>query len=500
MSTILEIKPATIQNFIDGQWRPSITGKTAPNINPADTTQTLGFYQESGVEDAVRAIEAAQRAFPKWRKTPPPQRGKILRRVMGILEQRKVEFARIMTLEQGKSPQEAMGEVQKSINVLEFMMGEGRRLCGETIPSEMPDNFCYTKREPLGIVACITPWNFPVAIPYWKLAAALIAGNTVIFKPSSLTPWTAALVAESFQDAGLPAGVLNMITGSGEVVGEAIAKSPFISCVSFTGSTKTGSRIAAICGERMAKVQLEMGGKNPIIVLDDADLELAVKAAILGGFGSTGQRCTATSRVIVQHKAVEKFTEMLLKQTKKIQIGPHPDPKSYMGPLVSETQLNKVLHHINTAEQENTTLLTGGYRIDNDTLAKGYFVSPTIYTDVTPNMTIAQEEIFGPVLAIIEAKDLEDALMIANNSPYGLSSSIFTKDVENIFRYIDDIEVGLVHINSATIGGEAQVPFGGIKGSGLGGREQGKTAIETFTEWKVVYVDYSNSNRKNSFY
>lgn len=500
MSTLIETKQIIIKNFIDGTWRPAITGTTSPNINPGDTSCVLGYYQESGEEDVARAIESAQRAFPKWKKAPSPFRGRILRKAIDIMEDRKEELARIMTLEQGKCPVEAIGEVAKSINILEFMMGEGRRLCGETIPSELPDNFCYTKREPLGVVACITPWNFPVAIPIWKLTAALISGNTVIFKPSSLTPWSAAFIVEIFQDAGIPAGVLNMVTGSGEIVGRSLASSPQIAAISFTGSTKTGTKLSAIAGQRMAKIQLEMGGKNPLIILDDADLDMAVKAAVLGGFGATGQRCTATSRIIVQRGVAKKFTEKLVKETHKLHIGPSSDSKNYIGPLVSQPQLDKVLYYMDLAVKEGALILTGGEAIKDSTLSKGYYVQPTLYGNVTPSMTIAQEEIFGPVMAIIEAKDLEDALMIANNSPYGLSSSIYTKNVEKVFRYIDDIEVGIVHINSATIGGEAQAPFGGIKASGMGGREQGKTAIDFFTEWKTVYIDYTGGARKGSFY
>lgn len=496
----VKTETTTWQNFIGGEWVPSVTGKTKPNTNPANTGEILGYYQDSSAEDVSKAVEAAKRAFASWRKTPPPQRGKLLAKAAEILDKRKEEVARALTAEEGKAFGESLGEVQKALNIMEFFASEGRRFYGESIPSELPKNFIYTRREPLGVVALITPWNFPVCIPIWKMAAALIAGNTVVLKPASLTPWTAYLLMEVFHEAGFPKGVVNLVTGPGALLGDALAKHPDVKALSFTGSTDTGRKLQALAGAHGKPIQLEMGGKNAVIVLKDADLDLAANAVALGAFGSTGQRCTATSRVIVEEPAVEPFVKKVIEKAREIQIGPSKDGKGYMGPVVDEGQLGKILGYIETGRKEGATLACGGKRLSDGERAGGYFVEPTVFTGVKPQMTIAKEEIFGPVLSVIPVKSFEEALAAANEVEYGLSGSIFTQDVTKAFDYIDEIEVGMVHINSATIGGEAQVPFGGVKGSGLGGREMGKQALEFFTEWKAVYVDYTGSSRKGNLY
>jgi aldehyde dehydrogenase (NAD+) len=490
MSVKLELK--TWGNFIGGKWVPSTSGKIKPNINPANAEEILGYFQESSFEDVKNAVESAEKAFYDWKRLPAPNRGKLLVKVMQILEKRKEEVSEALTREEGKSFQESLGEVNKALNTLEFFAGEGRRFYGETIPSELPKNFIYTRREPLGVVALITPWNFPVSIPIWKMAASLICGNTVVLKPSSLTPWTAVLLMEAFREADFPAGVVNCITGSGSVIGDALVKAPEVKAVSFTGSTETGRKLQALAGQHGKPIQLEMGGKNAVIVLNDADLDLAASAAALGAFGSTGQRCTATSRVIVEESALEQFTQKIVEKAKLM--------SDSLGPCVDENQLKKVLQYIEVGKNEGGKLVCGGHRLKDSKHLKGFYVESTVFSHVTSDMRIAKEEVFGPVLSVLSAKNLSDALKLANGVEYGLSASIFTQDAEKVFEFIDEIEVGMVHINSATIGGEAQVPFGGMKNSGMGGREMGKQALDFFTEWKAVYVDYTGSSRKTNFY
>jgi aldehyde dehydrogenase (NAD+) len=490
----------TFKNFIGGQWVATASGRVKPNLNPADTREPIGHYQVSTAAEAENAVAIAKKAFAGWRATPPPRRGAILARAAAIMERRREEITHILTTEEGKCPSESGGEVQRAINAVEFMSGEGRRMNGETIPSELAHNFLYATREPLGVVALITPWNFPIAIPAWKLAAALVTGNTVVLKPASLTPWCAMALVECFQEAGLPDGVLNLVTGGGGEVGDTLIAHRDVKAISFTGSNEVGNHIAAVAGPRLAKVQLEMGGKNAVIILDDADLELATNAVLLGAFGSTGQRCTATSRAVVDRKVAGRFLDMLVDRTKKIQVGPGKDTATYMGPCVDKGQYETVLHYLDVARKDGAELVLGGKPLADGPHAHGYYVAPTIYTKVKPSMAIAREEIFGPVLSVLEVGDLSEALSVANDSPFGLASSIFTRNVSDVFRYIDAIEVGMVHVNSATIGGEVQVPFGGSKGTGFGGREMGNTAIEFFTEWKSVYVDYTGQSRKSNVY
>jgi len=494
------IATRTYPLFINGDWKESRSPKFIENRNPARTDEVLGLVPLASEDEVAESIQAAAGAFPAWRRTPAPQRGAIVARAALIMTQRKEELARALTLEEGKIVRESRGEVQKSINILEFMAGESRRFGGETLPSELENNFCYTIRQPLGVVAVVTPWNFPVAIPCWKISPALVAGNTVVFKPATLTPITAGLVVEIFREAGLPAGCLNMILGSGGRVGERLVNDPAVRAVSFTGSNQVGSRLYGQGAQRMIKVQCEMGGKNPLVVLEDADLELAVSSTVQGAFGSTGQRCTATSRAVVMESIADRFAEMVVNRATSLKVGDGLDESVDMGPSVDEDQLNTVLRYLEIGQKEGARLLCGGTRLRGKEYDRGYFVAPTVFDHVKRGMQIAQEEIFGPVLAIQRVATFEEALEAANDVSFGLASSIFTNDANKIFRFIEDIESGITHINSGTIGGEAQVPFGGIKATGIGPREQGKTALEFYSEIKTVYVDYTGQRRQSNLY
>ena len=500
MSAVAKAAPETYRNFVGGAWIASETSKSTPNLNPADTRDVLGHVPMSSADETRRAVDAAKAAFPGWRDTPAPVRGAILFRAQAILDKEREELARLVTREEGKTGKEALGEIQRSINILEYTAGEGRRIGGDTVPSELPNNFCYTVRQPVGVVACITPWNFPVAIPIWKIAPALVSGNTVVFKPATLTPATAAAVVSIFERAGVPKGVLNMVLGSGGTVGNALLDHPAVHAVSFTGSNEVGAEIYARGAKRMIRVQAEMGGKNPVVVLADADLDLAVEATALGAFGSTGQRCTATSRVIVEEGIADRFVERLAERAKKVRVGNGLEATTDMGPAVDKSQLATDLEYIGIGGKEKATLVTGGRQLTDGPLAHGHFVEPTVFDHVKPDMRIAQEEIFGPVVSVVRVKDFDAAMDAANDTKFGLSSSIFTTDASTVFRFADRIETGIVHINSGTPGGEAQLPFGGMKGTGVGPREQGSTAIEFFTEIKTVYVDYTGQARKGSLY
>ena len=397
-------------------------------------------------------------------------------------------------LEEGKLLAEARGEVQKSLNIMEFTAGEGRRLGGQTMPSEMSNTFCYTLKQPLGVVGLITPWNFPVAIPIWKMAPALIAGNTVVLKPASNTPWTAALIAEIFHEAGFPPGVVNMVLGPGSSVGDEIVNNPKVRALSFTGSNQVGQDLYKQGAARGVKVQCEMGGKNPIVILEDADLDLAVEATVQGAFCSTGQRCTATSRAIVIDSVADEFVRKLVARTKDYVAGRD------LGPVVDTAQLKEVLEAIEQAKKDGAKCLSGGKRADDGELTRGFYVEPTLFDHVDPKSHLALEEVFGPVLAILRVKDLDEALEVANSVRYGLSSSIYSKDSNRIFKFLDRIETGITHVNSPTMGGEAQLPFGGVKDTGVGAREQGAVAIDFFTELKTVYIDYTGQKRDSKIY
>jgi aldehyde dehydrogenase (NAD+) len=490
----------TYRSFINGKWIDSTSGKTAPNVNPADTNDIIGEAQMCTAEEARSAIEAAYNAFKRWKRTPAPARGKILTKMVRLMEDHKEELSQLLSHEEGKTISEARGEVQRATNVVEFCAGETRRLNGETIPSELPANFAYTIKEPHGVVGIITPWNFPVAIPIWKIAPALAAGNTVVFKPASNTPGTAVRIVELFVEAGVPDGVLNLVIGSGGTVGNEIADHPAVRAISFTGSSEIGFQLYERIAKRGIPFQAEMGGKNPVVVLEDCDMDLAVEHTAQGAFGSTGQRCTATSRAVVMSSIADEFVEKVVGRAKSFKLGPGLDASSEIGPSVDEGQFNTVLKYIDVGKEDGATLLCGGKKAEGDGLANGYFVEPTVFDHVTPDMRIAREEIFGPVLSVLRVKDFEAAMTVANDSEYGLSSSIFSNDYNDITRFVEEIESGMTHINSPTTGGEAHIPFGGIKATGIGAREQGSTALDFYTELKVVYVDYTGRKREGNLY
>ena len=489
----------TLDNFIDGEWK-EWKGRRVRDLNPADVEDVVAEAPASSAAEAAAACEAAARAFEGWRNTPAPARGQILYRVQRRMEERRQELAEALTREEGKTLSESRGEVQRAINVVEFFAGEARRITGETIPSELPHNFCYTVKQPVGPVAIITPWNFPIAIPIWKMAPALVSGDTVVFKPASLTPLTAALLVEIFHEAGLPPGVLNLVYGGGREVGDTIVKHPAIQAVSFTGSNDVGVALYATAAARGIKCQCEMGGKNPIVILGDADLDLAVESTVQGAFGSTGQRCTATSRAVVVDSIANEFLERLEARTASLVVGNGLDPKTNVGPSVDQSQLDTVLGYVETGRAEGARLVRGGQRVANDGMERGFFVAPAIFDKVDPGMRIAQEEIFGPVLSLIRVPDTASALSVANGVRFGLSASIYTNDVSQMYRFVDRLEAGIIHVNSPTVGGEAHIPFGGMKATGVGLREMGRVAIDFYTELKVVYVDYTGGKRTGNLY
>jgi acyl-CoA reductase-like NAD-dependent aldehyde dehydrogenase len=489
-------KVPVLKNYINGSFKSSSSGDTFDNVNPANTSEVVGRFQQSTCQDVDEAVEAAATALPKWKSTPAPQRGEILFRVAEILVKRKEQLAQYMTREMGKIIKETRGDVQEAIDMAYYTAGEGRRLLGETVPSELNSKFNMSVRMPVGVVAAITPWNFPMAIPSWKLIPALVCGNTVVIKPASDTPLSSYNLVKICEEAGIPPGVLNMVTGSGGNVGTPLMDHAKVNLVSFTGSTDTGSIVAAHCAKQMKQYSLEMGGKNAIIVMDDADLNLAVEGVLWGAFGTTGQRCTACSRVIVHKKVIKKFSNMLLRRIKTLKVGDGLNKKMEMGPLINEAQRRKVLNYCKKGVEEGAKLLTGGACISGRGLSKGFFFEPTLFADVSPKMRIAQEEIFGPVLSVISCRSLDHAVQITNDSKYGLSSAIYTQNVNCAFKAIENLDTGITYINSSTIGAEIQLPFGGTKGTGNGHREAGTVALETFTEWKSVYIDYSGTLQK----
>ena len=488
------------RNYINGQWQESASAQTAQNVNPADTDDVLGTVKLSSREEARAAVEAAAEAFRGWRATPAPSRGRVVARFARLLEDDRESLARLLTREEGKTIAESRGELQRSINVAEFCAGEARRMNGETIQSELPANFAYTLRQPHGVVACVTPWNFPVAIPVWKIAPALVAGNTVVFKPATVTPATAVRICEIFAEAGLPAGVLNLVLGSGSEAGDEIVNHAAVRAISFTGSNGVGLKLYEQAARRGAKVQCEMGGKNPVVVLEDADLALAVESTAQGAFGSTGQRCTATSRAVVVDEIADAFVERIVARAEGMKVGDGAAEGTDVGPIVDAGQFKSVLKYIDTGREDGAEFLCGGRAADGTTPRGGFFIRPTVFDRVTPDMRIAREEIFGPVLSVLRVRDFEEALRVANDSEYGLSSSVFTQDAARIFRFVDEIETGMTHVNSPTTGGEAHVPFGGSKATGIGEREQGSTALDFYTELKVVYVDYTGRKREGNLY
>ena len=489
-----------LKNFIQGKWTESVSPHFIPNRNPADLDDILCETPQSTEEETKAAIEAARKAFPAWKETPPPQRGRILFSAMKLLQDHAEELAVTLTREEGKTLKDSRGEVQRAINVLEFTAGEGRKLRGATIPSEISRTLIYTVRQPVGVVGLITPWNFPVAIPVWKIAPALVSGNAVIFKPAELTPLCAVKLVEIFEEAGVPPGVLNLVLGSGKTVGQTIVNHAEVDAISFTGSNEVGCGIYEQGSRRGIRVQCEMGGKNPILVMEDADIDLAVEGVIQGGFGSTGQRCTAASRLILLESIAESFIQKLVTRMRKIRIGEGMNTETDMGPLVDEHQLNRVLDYIEIGKQEGAQLVYGGRRLEDPPFDRGLFLKPTLFDNVKPSMRIAREEIFGPVVSIIRVKHFEEAVEVANAVEFGLSASIYTQDIGRAMRFVELADVGKVHINSSTIGGEAQAPFGGTKSTGIGPREQGLEAFEFYTEIKTVYLDYTGKKRDSAFY
>jgi acyl-CoA reductase-like NAD-dependent aldehyde dehydrogenase len=481
---------AVCRNFINGRWVDSASGKTLERRNPANLGEVTSVSPLSTRAEISAAVAAAKAAFPAWRDTPAPVRGKIVLRAAALMEKQKEELAGILTLEEGKIYRESLVEVQRSINILEFLAGEGRRMGGETIPSEQKRNFAYTVKQPLGVVGAITPWNFPVAIPVWKIAPALVTGNTMVLKPAEVTPLCAAKIVEIFHEAGAPAGVLNLVLGAGEEVGDQLLREPELRAISFTGSNEIGSLIYATAARLMKKCQCEMGGKNPMVVLRDADLALATEAAAIGAFGSTGQRCTATSRIVVEEAIADQFVESVVARAKKMKVGNGRDESVDVGPLVDEQQMKTVSRYLEIGKKE-ARLALGGERLAGGAFDNGYFMPPTVFDNVKWDSVVAQEEIFGPVLSVIRVPDFEEALRVANSVKYGLSSSVYTNDASKIYEFIDRIESGITHVNAPTIASEAQLPFGGMKATGVGEREMGTVAIDFYTELKAVYIDYS---------
>ncbi len=479
------------QNLINGKWVDAQSGKTYENRNPANWDELIGLFPKSGKEDVDEAVKAARAAFEKWRLVPAPKRGDIMRKVGDILVDRKMEIAREMTREMGKVLSETMGDVQEGIDTAYYAASEGRRLFGRTVPSELPDKFAMAIRVPIGVAGIITPWNFPMAIPTWKIFPAVLSGNTVVFKPATDTPKTALTLVEIMMEAGIPEGVVNLVFGGGSEVGNAIVEHPDVDLISFTGSTSVGKQLSRNASETLKRVSLELGGKNAQIVMDDADLDLALDGIIWGAFGTTGQRCTATSRLILHEKIYDKFMTMLVDRTTKLKIGDGLLPGTEVGPCVNESQRKTVQSYVEIGQREGATLVAGGSIASGNGLGKGWFYEPTVFVNVTPTMRIAKEEIFGPVLSILRTRSLEESISLMNDTVYGLSSSIYTSDVNKAFVAIRDIKAGITYINVPTIGAEAHLPFGGVKQTGNGHREGGWTVYDFFTEWKAVYIDYS---------
>ncbi|MBA2272610.1 MAG: aldehyde dehydrogenase family protein [Actinobacteria bacterium] len=478
-------------NFIDGEWVDSTTGETFPSANPADRNEVVGTFARSGPADVDQAVQAALRAYPDWMLTPVPQRSDYLLRVALILEGRKDEFAEVMTREMGKTLNESRADVQEGIDFAHYMSGEGRRFFGDTIPAELPNKVQMTMRHPIGVVGLITPWNFPIAIPLWKIAPALISGCTAVFKPAEDTPLCAALLTDVFNEVGLPPGVLNLVNGTGEGAGSALVDHPDVRAISFTGSLDVGRAINEKCARAMKRCSLELGSKNALIVMPDAQLGLAVEASAWGAFATSGQRCTATSRLIVHEDVREPFTEQLLDRVGKMKVGNGLDPDVELAPVINEKQKNRVMEYISLGQQEGATIIAGGDELTGDEHANGYFIAPTVFDEMTPTMRIAREEIFGPVTGVMRVGSIDEAIEAANGTEYGLSCSIYSHDITNIFKCAQQLEFGLVYANAPTIGAEIQVPFGGMKSTGNGHREAGPQALDEFTEWKTVAIDFS---------
>ncbi len=484
------------KNLIDGDWVEARTGETFENINPADTREVVGIFQKSGADDVNQAIEAAKEAFKKWRLVPAPRRAEILYTAAQMLTERKEQYARDMTREMGKIIKETRGDVQEAIDTGFYMAGEGRRMFGVTTPSELPNKFAMCVRQPLGVCAMITPWNFPMAIPSWKLFPAILAGNCCVIKPAQDTPLSVFNFVQTLVDAGVPHGVVNIVTGFGSKIGRPLMEHPDVRAVSLTGSTDVGRIVGETCAKSFKHCSLELGGKNPMIVLDDANLELALDGALWGAFGTTGQRCTATSRIILQKGIYQEFTDRLVQRAKELKVGNGLDESVEMGPAVNKAQLETDLEYVEIGRNEGAKLICGGHRLDSGDCKYGWFLEPTVFADVDRNMRIAQEEIFGPVVSLIPVDTVDEAIDIANDVVYGLSSAIYTRDVNKAFAAMRDIHAGITYVNAPTIGAEVHLPFGGVKATGNGHREGGLGAIDFYTEWKSIYVDYSDKLQK----
>jgi alpha-ketoglutaric semialdehyde dehydrogenase len=482
---------STFLNFIDGEWRSSVSRDLFENRNPANTDDLIGVFQKSTHADVEEAVDSARLAYERWRLVPAPRRAELLFRAAALIAERKEALARDMTREMGKVLEETRGDVQEAVDMTFFMAGEGRRLHGQTAPSELRDKFAMSIRQPLGVCAVITPWNFPMAIPSWKIIPALVCGNTVVFKPATLTPLSAINFVKILEEAGVPRGVVNLVTGGGGEVGNALLVSDTVRVVSFTGSTDVGRTVSEQAAPSFKKVHLEMGGKNVVMIMEDANLELAVEGCLWGGFGTTGQRCTAASRVVVHENVYEPFLEAFVARARALRVGDGLQTDTQVGPLVSETQRETVTKYVDIGRQEGARLVSGGNALTKGAFAKGFFHEPTVFADVAPSMRIAQEEIFGPVVSVIPCHSFEDAIAIGNGVDYGLSASIYTQDVNRAFVAMRDMYTGIFYVNAPTIGAEVHLPFGGTKATGNGHREAGTAALDVFSEWKSVYVDFS---------
>jgi acyl-CoA reductase-like NAD-dependent aldehyde dehydrogenase len=486
-------------NFISGEWADARSGATFDNLNPADRTENLGSFARSGPEDIDAAVAAATAAYPGWMETPAPERADYLLRVGLLLEQRKDDIAETMTREMGKTLKESRADIQEGIDYAFYMAGEGRRLFGETMPSELRNKFYMTVRHPIGVVGLITPWNFPVAIPLWKICPAIVGGCTMVFKPAEDTPLCAALIVDMFREVGLPPGVLNLVNGYGEEAGAPLVDHPGVRAISFTGSLDVGRMINEKCARDMKRCSLELGSKNALIVMPDAEMDLAIEAAAWGAFATSGQRCTATSRLIVHDEVRSEFTDRLLERVQTMKVGNGLDPEVELAPVINEKQKDRILGYIELGQQEGAKVLTGGEELTGKSYENGFFVAPTVFDDMTTDMRIAREEIFGPVTGIIRTTSVDEALEMANSVDYGLSCSIYTHDITNTFKAVQRLEFGLVYVNAPTIGAEIQVPFGGMKNTGNGHREAGPHALDEFTEWKTIAIDYSGKLQKAQF-
>lgn len=478
-------------NFINGEWVEAASGETFESRNPADRNEVLGAFARSSPADVDRAVQAAVEAYPKWMATPAPERADYVLRAALLLEQRKEELSEVMTREMGKTLKESRADVQEGIDFAHYMAGEGRRQFGQTMPAELPNKFYMTVRHPVGVVGLITPWNFPIAIPLWKIAPAIVSGCTSVFKPAEDTPLCAALLVDMFREVGLPAGVLNLVNGYGEDAGAPLVDHPDVRAISFTGSLDVGRMISEKCARASKRVSLELGSKNALIVMPDANLDLAVEASAWGAFATSGQRCTATSRLIVHDDIRADFTEQLLDRVGTMKVGNGLDPDVELAPVINEVQKNRVLEYINVGQQEGAKLLTGGEELQGGDYANGYFVAPTVFDNMEADMRIAKEEIFGPVTGIMHVSSVEEAIKIANGTQYGLSCAIYSHDITNVFKCVQQLEFGLIYANAPTIGAEIQVPFGGMKATGNGHREAGPQALDEFTEWKTIGIDFS---------